>query len=116
MPSSHSDLIHSGLVHSAAARSDAVQSEFVAAEAPSIAPDPGGDVVEYIVRPDNDCWRIEHAGDSYGPYKSCREATFFAVDAATKLAAAGRNTRVKAIDEAGHLLTTWQHAAPERVR
>jgi hypothetical protein len=68
--------------------------------------------VEYIVRPCNDdadseTWLIEHAGESYGPYKNCREATFFAIDAARKLGAQGKSTRVKAIDHAGHLLTTW---------
>src|SRR6516162_1573432 len=69
--------------------------------------------VEYIVRPCNDnadseTWLIEHAGGSYGPYKNCREATFFAMDAARKLGARGKSTRVKAIDHAGHLLTTWE--------
>jgi len=90
-------------------------------EAPSITPDPGDGVVEYVVRPDGDAfrrdsWRIEHAGESYGPYKSCREATFFAIDAARKLGArTGKHTRVRAVDEAGHLLTTWRYRAPERV-
>ena len=69
--------------------------------------------IEYIVRPsddnaDNETWLIEHAGESYGPYKNCREATFFAIDAARKLGAQGKSTRVKAIDHAGHLLTTWE--------
>ena len=50
---------------------------------------------------------IEHAGGNYGPYKDRREATFFAVDAARKLSATGKPTRVKAIDHAGHLLSTW---------
>jgi hypothetical protein len=69
--------------------------------------------VEYVVRPCNDnadseTWLIEHAGESYGPYKNCREATFFAIDAARKLGAQGKSTRVKAIDHAGHLLTMWK--------
>jgi len=79
---------------------------------PAAAPDH----VEYIVRPcndaendaDNETWLIEHAGGSYGPYKNCREGTFFAIDAARKLGAQGKSTRVKAIDHAGHLLTTWK--------
>ncbi|MCL2430725.1 MAG: hypothetical protein FWD12_15995 [Alphaproteobacteria bacterium] len=106
MPSSHHDSAHPETVHPATGP--------VRPEAPSLAPDPSGDVVEYVVRPENDSWRIEHAGGSYGPYSSRREATFFAIDAARKLAAAGKNTRVKAIDQAGHLLTTWQHPAPGR--
>lgn len=67
--------------------------------------------VEYVVRPCNDAWLIEHAGDSYGPYKDRREATFFAVDAARKLGAQGKKTRVKVIDHTGHLLTTWSSGA-----
>ena len=63
--------------------------------------------VEYVVRPCNDAWLIDHAGDSYGPYKDRREATFFAIDAARKLGAQGKKTHVKVIDHAGHLLTTW---------
>jgi len=110
----HSEPVQSEPVQSDLAQSDLAQSDLAQSEAPSIAPDRGGDVVEYIVRPDNDSWRIEHAGGSYGPYKSRREATFFAIDAARKLVAAGKNTRVKAIDQAGHLLTTWQHPAPGR--
>ncbi len=77
---------------------------------PSPAPP---DPVEYIVRPSsescNDSWLIVHAGDNYGPYRNCREATFFAIDAARKLGAQGKNTRVKTIDRAGHLLTTWHY-------
>jgi len=45
---------------------------------PSGAPDR----VEYIVRPSDDEWLIEHDGDRYGPYKNSREAMLFAVDAA----------------------------------
>jgi hypothetical protein len=67
------------------------------------------DRVEYIVRPCDDTWLIEHAGDRYGPYKNCREATFFAIDAARKLGAQGKSTRVKAVDQAGHVLTTWNY-------
>ncbi len=75
--------------------------------APATAPDR----VEYVVRPRDDTWLIEHAGDSYGPYKNRREATFFAIDAASKLGAQGKSTRVKTIDHAGHLLTTWSYGA-----
>lgn len=75
--------------------------------APSNPATPTPERVEYVVRPCNDAWLIEHAGDSYGPYKDRREATFFAVDAARKLGAQGKQTRVKVIDHDGHLLTTW---------
>jgi hypothetical protein len=89
-------------------------------EAPSAPPAAALDHVEYIVRPckdsvnnaDGETWLIEHAGGSYGPYKNCREATFFAIDAARKLGAQGKSTRVKAIDHAGHLLTTWKSSLP----
>jgi hypothetical protein len=84
--------------------------------APSIPP-AATPAVEYVVRPcydvsneaGDDAWLIEHAGGSYGPYKNCREAMFFAIDAARKLGAQGKSTRVKAIDHAGHLLTTWNY-------
>jgi hypothetical protein len=74
------------------------------------------DHIEYVVRPGagsnaGDTWLIEHAGDRYGPYKNCREATLFAIDAARKLGAQGKSTRVKAVDHAGHLLTTWNYGA-----
>jgi hypothetical protein len=89
--------------------------------APSGPPAAAPDRVEYIVRPGGDpgsaaadTWLIEHAGGSYGPYKDCREATFFAIDAARKLGAQGKSTRVKAIDHAGHLLTTWNSGAGGR--
>jgi hypothetical protein len=67
--------------------------------------------VEYVVRPCDDTWLIDHAGASYGPYKNGREAMLFAVDAARKLGAQGKNTGVKMIDSAGHLLTTWSYGA-----
>jgi hypothetical protein len=69
----------------------------------------GMDRVEYIVRPDDDTWLIEHDGDRYGPYKNSREAMFFAVDAAHKLGALGKNTFVRMTDHAGHALTTWRY-------
>jgi len=67
------------------------------------------DRVEYIVRPSDDTWLIEHAGDRYGPYKNSREAMLFAIDAAHKLGALGKNTCVKMTDQAGHPLTTWSY-------
>jgi hypothetical protein len=69
----------------------------------------GLDRVEYVVRPSDDTWLIEHGGDSYGPYKNSREAMFFAIDAARKLGALGKNTYVKMTDHAGHPLTTWNY-------
>jgi hypothetical protein len=72
--------------------------------------------VEYIVRPRDDTWLIEHAGASYGPYKNGREAMLFAVDAARKLGALGKSTGVKMIDQAGHLLTTWNCDAGRNLR
>jgi hypothetical protein len=75
--------------------------------APSTAPAGAFDQVEYVVRPSDDTWLIEHAGDRYGPYKNSREAMLFAIDAARKLGALGKNTRVRMTDEAGHALTTW---------
>ena len=77
--------------------------------APAKAPPVTLERVEYIVRPSDDTWLIEHAGDSYGPYKNSREAMFFAIDAASKLGALGKNTCVKMTDEAGHALTTWNY-------
>ena len=67
--------------------------------------------VEYVVRPSDDMWMIEHDGDRYGPYKNSREAMFFAIDAARKLGALGKNTHVKMTDHAGHPLTTWHYGA-----
>jgi hypothetical protein len=81
------------------------------ASAPSKAPLSAPDRVEYIVRPSDDEWLIEHDGDRYGPYKNSREAMFFAVDAARKLGALGKNTSVKMTDHAGHALTTWNYGA-----
>jgi hypothetical protein len=65
--------------------------------------------VEYVVRPSDDAWLIEHDGDRYGPYKNSREAMLFAIDAARKLGALGKNTYVKLTDHAGHALTTWNY-------
>ena len=67
------------------------------------------DRVEYVVRPSDDTWLIEHDGDRYGPYKNSREAMFFAIDAARKLGALGKHTYVKMTDHAGHALTTWNY-------
>jgi hypothetical protein len=69
------------------------------------------DRVEYIVRPSDDAWMIEHGGDRYGPYKNAREAMLFAIDAARKLGALGKNTYVKLTDHAGHPLTTWNYGS-----
>jgi hypothetical protein len=91
---------------------DAVRTDVApSGSAPSIPPATAPDRVEYVVRPCDDTWLIEHAGDSYGPYKNRREAMFFAIDAARKLGAQGKNTRVKTVDHAGHLLTTWNYGA-----
>jgi hypothetical protein len=78
---------------------------------PSAPSSAAPDRIEYVVRPCDDAWLIEHAGGSYGPYKSRREATFFAIDAASKLGATGKSTRVRTIDQAGHLLTMWNYGA-----
>jgi hypothetical protein len=75
----------------------------------STAPPAKVDRIEYIVRPNDDTWLIEHGGDRYGPYKTSREAMFFAVDAARKLGALGKKTYVKMTDHAGHALTTWNY-------
>src|SRR6266700_6654707 len=75
----------------------------------SDAPPSTVDRVEYIVRPSDDTWLIEHDGDRYGPYKNGREAMFFAIDAARKLGALGKNTHVRMTDQAGHPLTTWNY-------
>jgi hypothetical protein len=77
--------------------------------AQSEAPPSTADRVEYVVRPSDDTWLIEHDGDRYGPYKNCREAMFFAIDAANKLGALGKNTHVRMTDQAGHPLTTWNY-------
>jgi len=77
--------------------------------APSKAPPATPHRVEYIVRPSDDTWLIEHGGDRYGPYKNSREAMLFAVDAAHKLGALGKKTCVKMTDHAGHALTTWNY-------
>jgi hypothetical protein len=98
MPSSHNP---------DAVLSDVVPSGSVPSNLRPAAPDR----VEYIVRPCDDTWLIEHGGDSYGPYKNSREATFFAIDAARKLGALGKSTRVRTIDHAGHLMTTWNYGA-----
>ena len=76
---------------------------------PSNAPPATPDRVEYVVRPIDDVWLIEQGGGRYGPYKNSREAMFFAIDAARKLGALGKNTCVKLTDEAGHPLTTWNY-------
>ena len=67
--------------------------------------------VEYVVRQSDDAWLIEHDGDRYGPYKNYREAMFFAIDAAYKLGARGKNTHVRMTDQAGHPVTTWNYGA-----
>jgi hypothetical protein len=78
---------------------------------PSKTPPATLERVEYLVRPSDDEWLIEHEGDRYGPYKNSREAMFFAIDAARKLGALGKNTYVKMTDHAGHPLTTWNYGA-----
>jgi len=65
--------------------------------------------VEYVVRQSDDAWLIEHDGGRYGPYKNCREAMFFAIDAAYKLGARGKSTHVRMTDQAGRPVTTWNY-------
>jgi hypothetical protein len=82
---------------------------------PSNAPAAAPERVEYIVRPSDDTrlsddtWLIEHGGNRFGPYKNSREAMLFAIDAAHKLGALGKNTCVRMTDQAGHALTTWNY-------
>ena len=70
---------------------------------------PAADRVEYVVRPSDDIWLIEHDGDRYGPYRNRREAMLFAIDAAHKLGERGKSTHVRMTDRAGHPLTTWTY-------
>ena len=84
---------------------DSVQSESLSPTIDRVQTDR----VQYVVRPSDDSWLIEHDGDRYGPYKNCREAMFFAIDAASKLGALGKSTQVRMTDQAGHPLTTWNY-------
>jgi hypothetical protein len=102
MPARHADTASSGSERSGL-------NSFGSERSGSPGDRSSGDRIEYVVRPCNDAWLIDHAGESYGPYKNCREATFFAIDAARKLGATGKNTRVRTIDQTGHLLTTWNY-------
>jgi hypothetical protein len=77
--------------------------------APTAAILPTAGRIEYLVRPSDDIWLIEHDGDRYGPYKNRREAMFFAIDAAHKLGELGKSTHVRMTDQAGHALTTWTY-------
>jgi hypothetical protein len=74
------------------------------------------DRIEYVVRQSADIWLIEHAGDSYGPYKDRREAMFFAIDAAHKLGELGKNTHVRVTDPAGHPRLRLSSPGFERAR
>lgn len=117
MPSRHPGSTLSSSTSSASTSSASTPSDLASPSGPRAA---APDRVEYIVRPSSgpgsaaDTWLIEHAGGSYGPYKDRREATFFAIDAARKLGAQGKSTRVKAIDHAGQLLTTWNSGVDGR--
>jgi hypothetical protein len=86
-----------------------LSKETPADPSPSSARPAAADPVEYIVRPCDGAWLIERGGDRYGPYRNSREAMLFAVDAARKLGARGRNARVRMTDHAGHALTTWHY-------
>lgn len=71
----------------------------------------------YVVARREDVWFIAFAGEEFGPYKTEREATLFAIDAAHKLGEKGEETEVLVKDQAGRVAAVWvhgQHAYPPR--
>ena len=65
--------------------------------------------VEYLVLRYEDAWFIAYDGEEFGPYKSAREAMFFAIDAAYKLGEQGTGTRVRMMEPQGHDLADWTY-------
>ena len=71
----------------------------------------------YVVARQEDVWLITFAGETFGPYKTEREAKLFAIDAAYKLGEQGGESEVLVRDEAGVVTPVWvygQHAYPPR--
>src|ERR1700722_12840233 len=89
--------------------SDVAASDPVIPTVPAAPVIPSAQRAEYWVRPDGDAWIIAHDGDAYGPYKSRRDAMFFAVDAAHKLGEQGRDATVRLIDAAGQPVAAWTY-------
>jgi hypothetical protein len=75
--------------------------------APTLPPDPPR--TRYVVTRRDDVWFIVFEGESFGPYKTEREALLFAVDAARKLEDQGKETEVLTTDENGDLQSIWCH-------
>lgn len=65
--------------------------------------------VEYLVRRREHVWFIEYDGDEYGPYKSPREAMFFAIDVAHQLGERGKETQVRLVDASGQAMAAWTY-------
>jgi hypothetical protein len=63
----------------------------------------------YLVVRQQDAWFIMFNGEEFGPYRSEREATLFAIDAAHELAEYGQATEVVAAQETGEICPVWIH-------
>jgi hypothetical protein len=63
----------------------------------------------YFVMRRQDLWFIAFEGEEFGPYRTEREATLFAVDAAYKFGEQGEETQVLALDESGGSRLIWTY-------
>ena len=63
----------------------------------------------YFVMRRQDVWFIAFEGEEFGPYKTEREATLFAVDAAHRFGEQGEETQVLALDESGGSRLIWTY-------
>lgn len=61
----------------------------------------------YFIEGSEDNWRIRFRNSDFGPYRTCREAMMFAVDAAHQLGSQGEVTEVCIMGDNGRFRSEW---------
>ena len=76
---------------------------------PTVVLAPDAQCRRYFVMRRGDLWFIAFEGEEFGPYKTEREATMFAVDAAHQFGVQGEETQVLAVEENGDSQPVWTY-------
>ena len=70
---------------------------------------PSPEPTRYVVVGGDGQWLIRFGGEEFGPYKTEREATLFAIDAAYNFGEQGESAQVVVMDDNGQPRSVWTY-------